>query len=66
MGGSGPKAPPPPPPPPMPTDPQIEADAAKARLAAKRRRGFGASILAGESSSLQTPADYVSKDTLGA
>ena len=66
MGGSVPKAPPPPPPPPMPVDPQIQADAAKARRAARGRRGFGASILAGDSSSLQTPADYVSKDTLGA
>ncbi len=65
MGGA-PKAPAPPPPPPMPTDPQVGLDAAKARLAGKRRKGFGASILAGESSALQTPADYVSKDTLGA
>lgn len=66
MSGGAPKAPDPPPPPPMPTDPQVQKDAANARLAGKRRKGFGASILAGESSSLQTPADYVSKDTLGA
>lgn len=47
-GGGGLPPPPPLPPPPQARDPAIQAEAAKAKMAARKRRGRAATILRGE------------------
>lgn len=68
FGGSSPKPPPPPPPAPQRTDPDIQAMRARARLAARNRRGRASTILGGEGlrrSELRPEADQAQKELLG-
>lgn len=61
--GSG-GAPPPPPPPPTKSDVDVQAQAAKARDVARKKRGRAATILAGEQERLGGPGG-VERETLG-
>ena len=55
MGGKkGGSMPPPPPPPPQERDPEAQKAAAAARMAGRKRKGRGASILVGESERTET------------
>ena len=64
--GGSPQAPPPPPPPPQQTDAEIQAEKAKTAKAARARKGRGASILTGETSTqFLQPDEGGGRKTLG-
>ena len=67
FGGGSPSAPPPPPPPPQVEDPSIQANRAKAALAARKRKGRLATLLAGEggAAGFTPPDESLSKGRLG-